>query len=91
MEPAVVVRRKRSISETTDLNLCIVCQNNVKGQILRSTADGVVRLKQAANERWQLQDYDSIDVIDRIRAYNEPNEESESTAFRAWHISRLKR
>ena len=68
MEPAVVVRRKRSIDDTTDLNLCIVCQKNVQGQILRSTADGVVRLKQAANDRWQLQDYDSIDVIDRIRA-----------------------
>ena len=68
MEPAVVVRRKSSISETTDLNLCIVCQKNVKSQILRSTTDGVVRLKQAANDRWQLQDYDSINVIDRIRA-----------------------
>ena len=49
-----------------------------------------------------MQDYDSIDAIDRIWAYNEPNEESESTAFHyhktcyssftsAWHISRLKK
>ena len=49
-----------------------------------------------------MQDYDSIDVIDRVRAYIELNEESESTAFHyhktcysrftsAWHISRLKK
>ena len=78
MEPAVVLRRKHSVDETTDLNLCTICQKNIKGQNLRSTADGSERLRQAANERWWLQDYDNIDVIDRLRVA-EPTEESRNT------------
>ena len=69
MEPTSKVGKKRPATDSSfDERMCVICQTFVKSKRLSILGeDGCDKLLQTASERWELHDYDRLDVTDRFR------------------------
>lgn len=73
LNPIGSLKRKRSTSSTPDVARCLICLEGEsrREKLSQATEDGKRKIQHAAAERSQLQDHESLPVLNRLRSISE--------------------